>query len=118
MEGSDMTDLSSLDLSKANLPELLALLGQVEDALKKKREEEKPRVLERIQKMAAETGLSVDEVARHLNPRARRKTVGKVAPKYRDPKNPSNTWTGRGKKPKWLTAHIAQGGTVEECKIR
>jgi DNA-binding protein H-NS len=29
---------------------------------------------------------------------------GKVAPKYRDPKNSANTWTGRGRMPRWLAA--------------
>ena len=27
---------------------------------------------------------------------------GTVAPKYRDPKNPENTWTGRGRIPRWM----------------
>lgn len=33
---------------------------------------------------------------------ARRKKTGKVAPKYRDPENRRNTWTGRGRMPRWL----------------
>jgi DNA-binding protein H-NS len=33
-----------------------------------------------------------------------RKGKGSVAVKYRDPKNPENTWTGRGRMPRWMTA--------------
>ena len=33
-----------------------------------------------------------------------RKGKGRVAPKYRDPKNPENTWTGRGRMPLWMVA--------------
>jgi DNA-binding protein H-NS len=31
---------------------------------------------------------------------------GPVAPKYRNPENPSETWAGRGLKPRWLAAAI------------
>ena len=33
-----------------------------------------------------------------------RKGKGSVAPKYRDPKNPENTWAGRGRMPLWMVA--------------
>jgi DNA-binding protein H-NS len=33
----------------------------------------------------------------------------KVAPKYRNPKNRSETWAGRGAMPRWLAAEIKQG---------
>jgi DNA-binding protein H-NS len=34
----------------------------------------------------------------------RAKGKGTIAIKYRDPKNPGNTWTGRGRMPRWMTA--------------
>jgi DNA-binding protein H-NS len=34
----------------------------------------------------------------------RRKGKGSVAAKYRDPKNPEKTWTGRGRMPRWMVA--------------
>ena len=36
--------------------------------------------------------------------KGRRKGKGSVAIKYRDPKNPENTWTGRGRMPRWMVA--------------
>jgi DNA-binding protein H-NS len=33
----------------------------------------------------------------------------KVAPKYRNPKNPSETWAGRGAMPRWMAAEIKKG---------
>jgi len=36
-----------------------------------------------------------------------------VAVKYRDPQNPENTWTGRGRMPRWLTA-VTKGGKVKK----
>lgn len=44
--------------------------------------------------------------------------LGKVAPKYRNPAKPSETWTGRGKQPRWLAAETAKGRKVDEFLIR
>lgn len=41
---------------------------------------------------------------------------GPVAPKYRDPTT-GETWTGRGKPPKWLAAHLAKGNSKEAFLI-
>ena len=40
-----------------------------------------------------------------------------VAPKYRDPESPSQTWAGRGQSPRWLTAYEQQGRKREEFLI-
>ena len=47
-----------------------------------------------------------------------RKSGGKVAPKYRNPANPAETWTGRGKQPRWMAALTAQGRKVEDFLIK
>src|SRR5690606_38973315 len=51
--------------------------------------------------------------------RTARKTTGrKVPPKYRNPANPKETWTGRGKQPRWLAAYTAKGKKVEDFLIK
>jgi len=55
---------------------------------------------------------------------ARRKTRGsalkgrKVAPKYRNPKNRSETWAGRGATPRWLRAQIKAGKKLDDFAIK
>jgi DNA-binding protein H-NS len=44
--------------------------------------------------------------------------LGKVAPKYRNPSNPSETWAGRGQQPKWLAKYIAGGRKLDDFLIR
>ena len=44
--------------------------------------------------------------------------LGKVAPKYRNPDNPSETWAGRGQQPKWLASRLTGGKTLEDFLIR
>ena len=43
---------------------------------------------------------------------------GPVAPKYRNPQNPEETWAGRGLRPKWLTAAIKGGKSADDFLIR
>ena len=40
-----------------------------------------------------------------------------MAPKYRNPENPTETWAGRGLKPRWLAAAIKGGKTLEDFLI-
>jgi len=42
---------------------------------------------------------------------------GKVAPKFRNPENPSETWAGRGLKPRWLAAAIRSGKKLDDFRI-
>ena len=46
-----------------------------------------------------------------------RRKYPRVLPKYRNPKQPSETWSGRGKQPRWLTAALNSGHTIEEFVI-
>lgn len=46
------------------------------------------------------------------------KSTGKVAPKYRNPADPSQTWAGRGQQPKWLAAETGKGRALEDFLIR
>ena len=49
---------------------------------------------------------------------AKGRSTGKVPPKYRNPSNPAETWTGRGKHPRWLAGFVAQGRDVTEFLIK
>src|SRR5450759_1820537 len=49
-------------------------------------------------------------------PRTRRK-YPRVFPKYRNPEEPSETWSGRGKQPRWLAAALKTGHRIEEFLI-
>ncbi|MGY0559998.1 MULTISPECIES: H-NS histone family protein [unclassified Luteimonas] len=42
----------------------------------------------------------------------------KVPPKYRNPENPEETWTGRGKQPRWMVREIGTGKQVEDFLIK
>jgi DNA-binding protein H-NS len=96
----------SIDLSGMSMNDLLELEKNVQKA---KAALEKKRVLEArkaIESAAREYGLTVDEV---LGASASAGSAQKGAPRYANPDNPEQTWTGRGRQPAWYKAAIAAG---------
>src|ERR1700744_4508576 len=47
-----------------------------------------------------------------------RRPYPRVLPKYQNPDKPSETWAGRGKRPRWLTAQLRSGKKLEDFRIR
>jgi len=78
---------------------LSALRLRVDNLMLEKQVSEKSALRQKMAEMAEAAGMSLDAVLGKG-----RKGKGSVAPKYRDPKNPENTWTGRGRMPLWMVA--------------
>ena len=100
-------------LKSMSVEKLVALKGQVEAMLSSK-------VLE--QRRALESELS--KLDRFHSGTGRAKSAmgrggarGVVAPKYRNPDNPAETWAGRGLRPRWLAAAIKGGKKLEDFAI-
>jgi DNA-binding protein H-NS len=81
-------------LQKLSYAELAELRSQVDRMMVDKQSAERTALRQRMADIASQHGLSLDEVL----------GKGRVAAKYRDPKNPENTWTGRGRMPLWMVA--------------
>jgi len=52
------------------------------------------------------------------NVKRERRPYPRVLPKYRNPKNRNETWAGRGKQPRWLTAQLRSGKKLGDFLIR
>jgi DNA-binding protein H-NS len=44
--------------------------------------------------------------------------VERDGPRYRNPTNPSETWSGRGPQPEWLENLLAKGADLEALKVQ
>jgi DNA-binding protein H-NS len=86
-------------LQKMSYAELAELRAKIERLMADKQGAERTALRAKMADIAKAHGLSLDEVLGKG-----RRGKGSVAPKYRDPKNPENTWTGRGRMPLWLVA--------------
>ena len=91
--------------SKMSLADLRETHAKIGALITQREGEEKAAVRAKIQAMAAEAGLSIADVLG--TPRKGRKNPNAVI-RYRHPTDASLTWTGRGRKPKWLTGDKAQ----------
>jgi DNA-binding protein H-NS len=56
--------------------------------------------------------------SRHAKSSTERRPYPAVVPKYRNPERPSETWAGRGKKPRWLAAQLKSGKRIDDFRIR
>jgi DNA-binding protein H-NS len=102
------------DLDKLNYAELQELIRNAQAALAEKQAAAKNELKESFIAKAREAGISLEE----LFGKGRRGGKGSVAIKYRDPKNPENTWTGRGRMPRWLQAAVDGGKKKESFLIK
>src|SRR5262245_33595093 len=94
--------MAKTDINGMTYAELSALEGKLASLKAQKQVQERAAIKEKLTAMAKEAGFhSPDLIVR------RRGVAGKggqVAPKYRERKDPANTWTGRGRMPRWLAA--------------
>jgi DNA-binding protein H-NS len=65
-----------------------------------------------------ETRLSQLTMASPSTDKAARRPYPPVVPKFRNPVRPSETWAGRGKQPRWMTAQLRSGKKLDDFRIR
>ena len=120
----------SIDLRNLSAKELGALIAKAkEQQTKLAKRTPIATIRGKITKFAKAEGYTLEELfgtggtrpakatATKPGPRAGKK-LGKVAPKYRNPANPKETWTGRGKHPRWMAALIAKGKKADDFLIK
>jgi DNA-binding protein H-NS len=96
-----------MNLKSMSVGQLTSLRQQVEAALNSKVIEKRRVIESKLAKLGSfEGGATPRGVARK-----------KVAPKYRNPDNNKETWTGRGMKPQWLAAAIKAGKKLDHFLI-
>ena len=104
----------------ANLAELLAQKAELEKAIAAVQSEARASAIARVRELMTANGLTVADLATKAGtatPKAPKAAgTSKVAVKYRDAASGS-TWSGRGLKPKWLTAALAAGKKIEDFAV-
>ncbi|BBL76226.1 H-NS family nucleoid-associated regulatory protein [Methylomagnum ishizawai] len=95
--------------------ELAELIANASKELEAKRHGKKRETILKIKELASSIGMHVEISEGDKKPTTRKGTS--VPVKYRDPNNAKNAWTGRGMKPRWLTAYLEQGRSQEEFRV-
>ena len=106
----------AIKLDKMNRKELESLRADVDKAIIDLRKKEKQDALLAAQKAAAEFGYSLEELTAKRAGRGAAKGT-KAEAKFIDPKNPTQTWTGKGRQPNWFKAALASGKSADDLLI-
>jgi len=75
-------------------------------------------LVERLKAQAAELDARLRQlqpVSDHVTPS--RRPYPPVKAKFRNPDQPSETWSGRGKRPRWLDAKLQSGEQIDDFRI-
>jgi DNA-binding protein H-NS len=101
-----------MDLNSLSLKELKELQSQVAKAIAGFEGRRKAEALAAIEEKARSLGFALADLV-GVGGR-KRKTV---KPKYANPSNASETWTGRGRRPRWVEAALKAGKKIEDLAI-
>jgi DNA-binding protein H-NS len=93
------------------LEDLWALHETVISILASKIEAQKRELEKRIEELGRNFGGSPNAIPQ-------RRPYPKVRPKFRNPKRPSETWSGRGKQPRWVSELLAVGSSLDDFQIQ
>ena len=125
----------------ATYSDMIAQIEELKKQAERQRKEEYSSVIKTIKKQISDYGITAKELGfgsgaasrdrkpggasakpgrrkpgRKASARGKHPSAGtKVAPRYRD--EAGNTWTGRGKQPKWVVAALASGRRLESFLI-
>jgi DNA-binding protein H-NS len=107
------------DLSKFSIHELKEIIGEAERTIQKKLSEEITKAKQAAEEAAKRHGFSLQEIFGHSGAKATKSKGSKSGgvPKYKNPENPSQTWSGRGRQPAWFKAALESGKSPDEMAV-
>jgi len=115
--------MAKYDLNDLSLAELKKLGKDIAKAIDTFDARQKQTVMSALEVKAKEFGMTLSDLfsdavgAVGIRFKGVPKTRAKPAPKYANPADPSATWTGRGRKPRWFSEALAAGKSPESMAV-
>lgn len=108
--------------------ELMELRASIDKAIAAVGDRDRRNALKAAETAARDHGFTLDELVPLMGPpRGRRRSAAEAgersssspqgAPRYRNPENPEQTWSGRGRRPRWVHEAEAAGRRLEDMRI-
>ena len=105
----------SLDFSRMTRKELVSLRTELDAAINAAETRERKEALQAAEQAAAEFGFTLSEITGSSTSAPSKRA--KSSPKYRNPNNPEETWSGRGRKPQWIHVALTNGLDISDLEI-
>lgn len=105
-----------MELSTLTASQLRDLQQQIPAELKRREAQEKNEILNEVRAFAKARGYAIEDLL-GKEVKVKAATGNKVKVKYRHPENVELEWTGRGRKPKWVEAWVANGGSLDNLLV-
>ena len=102
----------SIDIDTMSLKEMRDLRTKLDRAINSYEDRKRREALTAIEEAAREHGFNLSELTG-----AKTRKSGTVAPKYANPQDPTMTWTGRGRKPRWVQESLESGKELDDLLI-
>lgn len=112
--------MAKTNLSNYNLAELKGLQFDIEKEIKSRQKDEVRKAREQILAIAQDVGVPVSDL---IAKAGGGKKGGNDQPgrqgeaRFRNPADQSQTWTGRGRQPKWIAEALAGGKSLDDFRV-
>lgn len=103
------------NLNNLSVDELAKLAAKALEEIDNRQAERVKEVKRQIQELAASIDYAVTLTKQKGSAKKLVSTPAK--PKYKNLSNPTQTWSGRGKRPLWVLAHTNSGGSMQDLEI-
>src|SRR5690349_10391690 len=107
----------AINLDSLSPAELQALIKSAEVQMQFARKTHVQEVRIKIEALLKSSGLTIDDVYPRRGGQRSKGPRATVAPKYRNPENSDQTWSGRGKRPLWFTQALKKKGVTTESML-
>ena len=104
----------AINLDSMSLKELKDLQSQVTRTIASYEERKKKQALTELEEKARQMGFSLAELTGGAVKTRKR---APATPKYANPADKTDTWSGRGRKPRWFDAALKAGKSPEDLAI-
>lgn len=105
------------DMSEFSVEDLKRVQREAEALIASKKEQAIQKAYKQVVEIAAALDLTIEQLIEQGSQKRKTTTRKTVEPRYRNKNNPQDTWTGRGKQPRWLVAELDKGAKLEDFVI-
>lgn len=119
---NEKSQMTEIDVHGLSFAEMVALRAKLDRQIAEKRDEELKVLADGYIKKAQAAGFTASEALEAVKPYVAAPSTKRSGSTshvlYRDPANPQNTWSGRGRAARWLADYEAAGRSRDEFKVQ